>query len=48
MLGGMSLTQAEPFWTHVTAGKLQKSLEMVNLGTYNAANGGPGGMHGEG
>ena len=48
MLCGMSLEQAEPFWAHVTAHKLQNSREMGNFGTSSAAKGGPEGMRGEG
>ena len=33
MLGGMSLERVEPFWTHVSAYKLKKSLEMGNFVT---------------
>ena len=48
MLGGMSLEQAEPFWTHVSAYKLPNSLEMGNLGTKSAAKGCPGECWGRG
>ena len=44
MLGGMSLKRTEPLWTHVTAYKLKKSLEVGNFGTSIAAKGGLGGM----
>ena len=40
VLGGMSLERAEPFWTHMSAYKLQ-SLEMGNLGNGSAGKGGP-------
>ena len=46
------LKRAEPFWTHVSAYKLQKSLEMGNFGTNKggskgkAAGGGDRGAHG--
>ena len=43
----MSLKRVEPFWTHVTAYKLQKSVEMGNFGTNSATNH-PGGMWGGG
>ena len=32
VMRGMSLERAEPFWTHMSAYKLQKSLEMGNFG----------------
>ena len=44
VLGGMSLEQAEPLWTHLGAEKLQNILEMGNLGTNAVAQGGPRGM----
>ena len=44
VLGGMSLEQAEPFWAHVTAYKLQSSLEMCTFLTIGATKGGPQGL----
>ena len=46
--GGMSLERAEPFWTDMSAYKLQTSLEMGNFGIDHAAKGGPRGMRGKG
>ena len=44
VLSGMSLKQAEPFWTHATTYKHQKILEMGNLGLTVQQRG----VHGEG
>ena len=48
VLSGMSVQRAKPFWTHVTAYKLQKSLAIGNFRANIAAEGDPGGMQGEG
>ena len=42
------LSKRSQFWAHVTAYKLQNSLEMRNFVTSGAAKGGPGGMRGDG
>ena len=47
-IGARFLERAEPFWTDLSADKLQKSLEMGNFGTGRAAKGGSEGIRGWG
>ena len=42
VLGGLSLEQAEPVWTHMSTYKLKKALKMGNFGIDRATNGVPG------
>ena len=44
----MSFERTEPFWTHVSSSKRQRSLEMGTFGTHSAAKGVQGKCRGRG